>query len=81
MTTERMQGAIHVRELDTTARPMFEGICAWHGSLPPVMSEAFALKLAQIHAAALHGTHLIDLDVHYLDERAAAAKEGGTRDE
>lgn len=71
MTAERLQGAIHVREISTTVGSMFEGICAWHGLIPASFDKNEALDWASIHAARMHGTRLLDLEVHYLNEAGA----------
>lgn len=71
--TERMQGGIHVRELDTTAGAMFEVICALHGAEPATFDEEQAIRWASIHAARLHGTRMVDLEVHHLSAKPGAA--------
>lgn len=72
MTIERPQAGIHVHELDTSVGSMFEVQCAIHGLIPATFSEDEALDWASIHAARMHGTRLIEPEMHYLPNRKRA---------
>lgn len=72
--TERMQGGIHVHELDTSVGSMFEVQCAIHGLIPATFLEDEACDWASIHADRMHGTKILDVEVHYLNRRRKEAE-------